>query len=93
MTELIPFAMGLTGVGCTLFYLASKNQTFLSRPLPSFPGKLAGALCLAISLWMFGSSMQPAAGVFVFSTWVMVLLTLLPVLGGFVGLKRSGHDG
>lgn len=76
-------------LGSTALYLASPNQRWLATPWPARPARAAGGLCLAVGLHALLQTLQAAAGVFVFVTWLMLLCVLFP----YIGALRFAYGG
>lgn len=76
-------------IGCTLFYLSSPNQIFLTAPWrPTIVRPIAwGLLLVAQILWMY--FLDPKAGFFAALCIVMLLLGLLPLFFLFFKRKSS----
>jgi hypothetical protein len=76
-------------LGSAALYLASPHQRWLATPWPRGRARVAGSLLLAAGLAAMLHTLQPAAGVFVFLHWLMLLFVAFPYLGALRGTHRK----
>lgn len=76
-------------LGSATLYLASPHQRWLAAPWPRGLARAAGSLLLAAGLAAMLQSLQPAAGVFAFFHWLMLLFVAFPYLGALRGTHRK----
>lgn len=81
MKPLLGLGLLLGLAGCASFYFGARHQRLLARPWPARPARVAGALLLIGGLLALLAVAQPVAAVFIFCTWIMLLLVSLPCLG------------
>jgi hypothetical protein len=79
----------LSLLGSATLYLASPHQRWLAAPWPRGPAWAVGSLLLAVGLAAMLHTLQPAAGVFVFLHWLMLLFVAFPYLGALRGTHRK----
>lgn len=92
MDGTVAFGLLLAAAGCAGIYLASPNQRWRAAPWPVGRVKAtraAGALLLAAGLVAFLRTLQPAAAIFVFVHWLMLLFVLFPYLGALRAARRG----
>ncbi|WBS05163.1 hypothetical protein OU994_13220 [Pseudoduganella sp. SL102] len=73
----------LLAAGTLAIYLASPHQSWLARPLPARPARVAGSLALLAALAAMLQAWRPLAAVFLFCTWTMLLFVAWPYLGAW----------
>ncbi len=82
---------GLTAIvlGGFCFYAASPNQCLLGQAWPRRLAHAAGVFLLLVGLLALAQEMQRLTAVFVFSTALMLVLTVLPYLGALLHVRRT----
>lgn len=75
--------------GAASLYLGAPNQRWLSRALPAWPSRIAGAALLLLGGWLCGQTLQLSTAIFATLTLSMVLLILFPCLGALPILLRN----
>lgn len=71
------------------FYLAAPRQQWLSQPWPARPARRVGAALLLAALVSWGSWLQPAATLFAWLTFSMLLFAVLPYLAALRTLLKG----
>lgn len=70
--------------GALCLYAGAPNQRLLAAPLASRPARAAGCACLAAALAMLLATMGPATAVFTWTTGLMLVWTILPIVIGWL---------
>jgi len=85
----VALGLGLVVAGAASLYLASPHQRWLAAPLPARPARAVALALLVASPIAFSRAMQMVPAVFTFVASLMLLLVLLPYVGGaLVALRR-----
>lgn len=86
---MVLLALLLAAIGSLTVYLAAAHQTWLPAPWPAGRARLAGAVLLGGALALLCRALQPLAGGFVFSIYLMLLFLAWPYLGALARVGRA----
>lgn len=83
----------LLALGALILYLGATHQTWLRKPLPAIPARVAGAASILAAQVAWLKAMQPLAAVFVLTTAAMAMFIIYPYLGALrLILSKPDHD-
>lgn len=79
----------LSLVGCIALYLSSPHQRWMPRPAPRLPARLGGAALLMLGWFSLSQALQLLTTAFVFLTFLMLVLALLPYTGALLRQNKE----
>lgn len=87
----ISLAIALTLAGSLCLYLASPNQSWLRKSLPTASSLGIGCSVILAAGWLWIQTFSTVAGIFTLLILVMLALTVYPYLS-LLKTRRSVHD-
>ncbi|PQV54301.1 hypothetical protein B0G83_101483 [Paraburkholderia sp. BL21I4N1] len=82
------FIVALACAGALFFYCSMPGQRWLRAPLPARLARCAAAVCVAFSIGLATSAMEPATSLSVVVTTLMASLTVYPFVGALIERTR-----
>ncbi|MBM3577465.1 MAG: hypothetical protein FJX40_07330 [Alphaproteobacteria bacterium] len=75
--------------GAACFYLGAPNQRWLSRRLPAWPSRIAGAALLFLGVLLWSQVVQLSTAIFATLVLIMLLFIIFPCLGALRTVVRN----
>jgi hypothetical protein len=84
-------ALAAVMTGAASLYLGAPNQRWLSRRLPAWPSRVAGAVLLLLGVVLWRETIQLSTAIFATLVLTMVLLIVFPSLGALRTIIRNAR--